>query len=125
MPIPSVVLALLCSGKRLRPRAYISTASVTVVNPWLNEFQSTSIHKDQGANVLITQVLDHTVVPPIIGLAGQVRAMRAQEYATIEHRFQDEPVVRPEGISIDELDIVFERRCVFVMFFEDMFYLVK
>ncbi len=51
--------------------------------------------------------------------------MRAQEDATIEHLFQDESVVRPEGISMDELNIVFERRCVFVMFYEDMLYLVE
>lgn len=89
MPIPSVTCTILWSGKRSCPRAYIFMSSVTVVTLWLNEFQSRSIHKDQGVNVLITQVLDHTVVPETIRLARQVRKMRAQEYSTIEHRFQD------------------------------------
>ncbi len=71
------------------------------------------------------QVLDRTVVPLTIRLAWQVRKMRAQEYSTIEHCFQDEPIIHPAGISIDEPDIAFEWCRVFVMFCEKMLYLVK
>ncbi len=52
---------------------------------------------------------------PIKRLSPQVRALQAQDYAAVEHYFQDEPVDCPEDISVDKLDVVFERRHVSIL----------
>ncbi len=51
--------------------------------------------------------------------------MQAQGRATIEHCLADEPVIQPEGISVNELDVVLERHRVFVVLYEDTFYLIQ
>ncbi len=101
-------ITLITVGAR---NGYPSKTVLTGVNIRVIFHQSTSCPDE----------LEHTDMSPIKRLSRQVRALQAQDYAAVEHCFQDEPVDCPEDISVDKLDVVFERRHVFMLHRSDIF----